>query len=522
MITQAVNATMLPSLRIGLTCTLAAALMMSLSTAVRVAAQEPPLSDFGAYVEHSVVDWNVPGLSVVVVKDGDVIFSQGFGVRQRGESPVVSERTLFAIGSTTKAMTAAAIGMLVDEGKVNWDDPVTKHLPGFQLHDPYVTREITIRDLLTHRAGLGNADFLWYERETSINDIMDRIRLAEPAYSLRSGFIYQNIMFAAAGEVVASVSGIPWAEFVQTRIFDPLGMTATIPTAASLNLQPDVASPHYEVEGDVRVIENASVDVIGAAGSVWSNVDDMSKWIRLLLAGGKTTSGDGLLSPETVGELFTPQAIVGSRGFYPTARLTNPHWSTYGLGWFQADYRGRAVDFHTGSIDGMVAIVGLIRDENLGICVLANLDHAELRHALMYRVFDLYDVGPPRDWSADLQELYSEIRAEAEQRLARVEADRVEGTNPSVALDRYVGLYADPLYGEVQVSMGDSGLRLHYGPGLQGPLSHWNYDTFRVQWDAVWRGRSFVSFVLNRAGEPSLLEMNSARFRRQEADPDGT
>jgi CubicO group peptidase (beta-lactamase class C family) len=457
----------------------------------------------------------------LVVKDGDIAFSQGFGVRELGESAEVSDRTLFAIGSTTKAMTAAAIGMLVDEGKLRWDDPVTKHLPTFQLHDPYVTREVTVRDLLTHRAGLGNADFLWYEKETTIDEVLDRIRHAELAYSMRSGFIYQNIMYAAAGEVIARVSGKPWAEFVQTRIFDPLGMTATVPTAAELHLQPDVAAPHYEIDGDVTVIENANVDVVGSAGSIWSSVNDMSKWIRFLLDGGVTAENDTLLSRETVAELFTPQAMVGRNEFYPTARLTNPHWMTYGLGWFQADYRGRAVEFHTGSIDGMVAIVGLIRDEGLGVCVLANLDHAELRHALMYRVFDLFDEGPPRDWSAELKELYTELRSEAEERRASVEAGRVEGTNPSVSLDRYVGSYADPLYGEVRVSASDSGLRLYYGPGLQGPLLHWHYDTFRVHWDAAWRGRSFVSFVLNAEGEPSMLEMNGARFQRQAADGEG-
>ncbi len=498
-----------------ITCTL------SLSIAVGAHAQAPQLDDLGEYVTKGVRDWKVPGLAVLVVKDGAVVFSEGFGVLQLEDSREVSDRTLFAIGSTTKAMTAAAIGMLVDEGKLAWDDPVTKHLPSFELSDPYVTREITVRDLLTHRAGVGNADFLWYEKETTIDEVLKKIRYAEAAYSMRSGFIYQNIMYAAAGEVIANVSGMPWADFIQRRILDPLEMSATIPTAAELHLQPDVAAPHYEIDGEVQVIENASVDVIGSAGSVWSSVHDMSKWIRMLLAGGTFADGDTLLSPETVSELFTPQTIVGRGGFYPTARLTNPHWMTYGLAWFQADYRGRAVDFHTGSIDGMVAIVGLIRDENLGVCVLANLDHAELRHALMYRVFDMYDDGPPRDWNSELLDLYGSMRAEAEERRAQAESSRVEGTHPSVPLERYVGTFGDPLYGDVTVSTVDGELRLYYGPGLQGPLKHWNYDTFRVHWDAEWRGRGFVSFVLDTSGSPSELEMNGTRFRRTTSDLDG-
>ncbi len=498
-----------------------AVFILTVTCVTNTFAQASPLEGFEDYVDDAVRDWKVPGLAVLVVKDGDVAFSQGFGLRQLGEGPEVSDRTLFAIGSTTKAMTAAAIGMLVDEGKLNWDDPVIEHLPWFHLDDPYVTREITIRDLLTHRAGLGNADFLWYGMDTAIDDILDRIKYAKLEYSMRSGFIYQNIMYAAAGEIVARVSGMPWADFIQSRIFDPLGMTASVPTARELNLQPNVASPHYEIDGEVTVIKNASVDAIGAAGSIWSSVHDMSKWMRLLLDGGATTDGEALLNPATVAELFTPQVIVDEDGFYPTAKLTSPHWTTYGLGWFQADYRGRAVDFHTGSIDGMVAIVGLIRGEKLGVCVLANLDHAELRHALMYRVFDLFDEGPPRDWSAELLGLYGGVRAEVEERRARTDAGRIEGTEPSLSLGVYVGSYSDRLHGEVVVSRDAAGLRLNYGPGLQGPLVHWHYDTFRVHWDAEWRGRSLVSFVLNAAGEPAILEMSGARFQRNAADPGG-
>ena len=495
-------------------------LLLTANTADRLNGQEAPLTGFEAYVRGGIQDWEVPGLAVVVVKDGEVAFSQGFGVRTLGEPSEVTSETLFAIGSTTKAMTAAAIGMLVDEGLVNWDDPVTKHLPWFQLYDPYATREVTVRDLLTHRAGLGNADFLWYERDTDPAEILKLVRLVEPAYSLRSGFIYQNIMYAAAGAVVAQVSGIPWAEFIQTRILNPLGMAGAVPTAETLHQQPDVAMPHYKIDGVVTQIENASVDAVASAGSIWSGVDDMSKWIRFLLADGKTANGEELLGSETVAELFTPQSIVGNAGFYPTAQLTNPHWTTYGLGWFQADYRGRAVDFHTGSIDGMVAIVGLIRDENLGICVLANLDHAELRHALMYRVFDLFDDSPPRDWSAELLELYAGFAEAAVERRAQVEAERVEGTTPSLPLDDYVGFYTDVLHGDVTVSMNESGLRLHYGPGLQGPLSHWNHDTFRVEWDAAWRGTSFIAFGLNREGVVERLEMNGTRFSKEAESPE--
>src|SRR5690349_16506113 len=219
-----------------------------------------PLAGLDAFIRKGVADWHVPGLAAAVVKDGAVRFEQGYGVRELGKSAAVDAHTLFAIGSTTKAMTAALVGMLVDEKKVEWDAPVIRYLPWFQLKDPAVTRELTVRDLLTHRAGLGNADYLWFGQANSTTEILKRVRLLDPAYPIRSGFIYQNIMYAAAGAVIEAASGKPWREMIQTRIFDPLGMTDTIPTAATLARHPDVASPHDMVGGKVTVIENASVD----------------------------------------------------------------------------------------------------------------------------------------------------------------------------------------------------------------------------------------------------------------------
>lgn len=490
---------------------LAAALLMLSGTTVQ---GQEPLAGFHDYVASAVADWNVPGLAIAVVKDGEVVFEEGFGVLELGSDRPVTPNTLFAIGSTTKAMTAAAVGMLVDEGKLAWDDPVTRHLPGFQLADPYVTREIRLRDLLVHDAGLGNADYLWYGRETTTDAILERLRYIEPAYSMRSSFIYQNLMYATAGEVVARVSGTPWRRFVEERIFAPLGMDGSVTSLAATRTRPDVATPHDRVDGEIVPIENASVDAIPAAGAIWSSVSDMSRWMRFLLAGGVTDEGVRLLSEETFAELFRPQVLVPASGFYPTASLTRPHWVSYGFGWFQHDYQGRAVDFHTGSIDGMVAILGLIRSENLGVYVLSNLDHAEVRHALMYRVFDLYGHGADRDWSADLAELYGGLAASADSARAAAEAARIPGTSPSLPLEAYAGSYRDRLYGDITVSTGPRGLRLHYGPGLQGALEHWHYDTFRVSWDARWRGDELVQFRLDTSGRPASLVILGNEFRR--------
>ncbi len=497
---------------------LAVALLFPAS-ATLTSAQQPAdaalARQLDAYTAQALRDWNGVGLAISVVKDGRVVFAKGYGVRELGKPGAVDSATLFAIGSTTKAMTAAAMGMLVDEGKVRWDDPVTNYLPGFQLRDPYITREITVRDLLTHRAGLPNADYLWYGSANSTAEILRRVKFVEPAYSLRSSFIYQNVMYAAAGQIIAAVSGQPWDQFVRTRIFVPLHMDRTVPLLSQAATAPNVASPHDRVDDTLRVIANASVDPVASAGSVWSSVWDMAKWMRFILDSGRV-DGKALLKPATFAELLKPQTMVPPGQFYPSAQLTRPHWMTYGLGWFQQDYNGRAVDFHTGSIDGMVAIIGLIPDERLGVYVLGNADHIELRHALMLKVFDLW--GPPkaspRDWSNELRTLYANQRAQAIAATKAAEAKRVTGTKPSLPLARYAAVYSDSLYGEAIVTTAANGnLRLKVGT-LEGALEHWQFDTFRARWDQRWLTPDLVTFVLGADGSPARIEMDSRTFAR--------
>lgn len=473
------------------------------------------LKGFDAQVARAVHDWQAPGLAIAVVKDGTVVFAKGYGARDNTASGPVDTHTLFAIGSTTKAMTAAAIGMLVDEKKVRWDDPVTKHLPWFALDDPAVTRELTVRDLLTHRAGLPNADFLWYGQDSSRRAILERLRLVEPAYSFRSGFIYQNLMYAAAGAVVEAASGMTWERFIEERIFRPLGMTDSLPTMTGLETKSNRAEPHFLLQGTPTRISNASVDGVAPAGSVWSSVDDMSKWMRLLLTDGEA-DGRRLLSHDVVAELFQPQTMVTKEAFYPTAALTKPSWTTYGLGWFQQDYAGEKLDFHTGSIDGMVAICGLIRSKGLGVYILSNLDHAELRHALMLTAFDRLLGRPARDWSAEMQRLYAGLQKQQEEAERKEDSLRARGSAPSLPLTSYVGSYADPLHGEVSVTEGrtGAGLRIRYGSAFDGPLEHWNFDTFRARWDAAWRGTSLASFILDEHGRVRELRLMGATFVR--------
>jgi CubicO group peptidase (beta-lactamase class C family) len=488
-------------------------LLNLLASLALLASQQDPAAAFDAYTAQAFKDWGAVGLAVAVVKDGKVVFAKGYGVQTLGKPAAVDTNTRFSIGSTTKAMTAAALGMLVDEGKVRWDDPVTKYLPWFQLYDPYVTREITVRDLLTHRAGLGGADFLWYQSDNTPEDVLRLVRYVKPAYSFRSGWIYQNVMYATAGAVVTAASGMPWEEFIRSRIFAPLDMKGSLATLAQTAGQPNVASPHDKVKGTVRVIENASVDQVNAAGSVWSSVADMSKWMRFMIDSGRV-NGKPLLKPATWNELLTPVFVMAS-GFYPSAQLTRPKFNTYALGWFQHDYAGRRLNYHTGSIDGMVAIIGIIPEERFGVYVLGNLDHVEIRHALLYKAIDTWLGTGNRDWSKDLRDIYGRMQAQGDSAQARAEARRIKDTKPSLSLEQYAGTYVDSLYGKAVVTFENGALRMRTSSKHAGNMEHWQYDTFRVNWEAEWRGSAMATFTLGSDGKPSELRLSGGVYRRK-------
>ena len=364
---------------------------------------------FDSYIQNALQSWKTPGLSVVVVKDDHVVFKKAFGVQDLRTKVPYTTATLSTCASTTKAMTAACMGMLVDEGLVKWNDVVADVLPEFKLFNPYATAEIKIKDLFTHNTGLGNADLLWvfgYSRE----EILRRMKFIPTAYSLRSSYIYQNLMYMVAGEVIKKVSGKSWDEFITERIFKPLGMNNTYADYSTIAPTTARTTPHFKDRDNrdtIKAINYLSEDNVGAAGGVWSCADDMSKWLQFLLDSAQL-NGKRLLKPETFAELFKPQAIVPSTQFYPTIQLTHPHWMTYGLGWFQHDYRGKMVQFHTGSLDGLVAIAGMIPDEHLAIYIFGNLDHSEIRHALMYKAFDLWCFHDNKnDWGNEFFRLYT-------------------------------------------------------------------------------------------------------------------
>ena len=469
------------------------------------------------YVETARSQWHVPGLSIVVVKDGKVMLAKGYGVRELGKNDPVDTSTLFGAMSTTKAMTVACLGMLVDEGKLGWDDKVVKYLPDFRVGDPYVTNELRVRDLLTHSAGLGNADFLWsWTPDISSAEVLRRIQYAAPAYSLRSSFIYQNIMYLVAGQVIEKVSGMPWERFIAKRLFAPLGMKNSFPTLALGRSYPNRSAAHYEVKGKMLTVPESAADPIAPAGAVWSTADDIGKWVAFMLGDG-TAGGRVLVKAATMAEIFKPQVIVPAPEFYPTVAITKPHWMTYGLAWFQHDYRGEKVDFHTGSLEGRTAIIGLMRDKKLGVYIFGNLDHAEVRHALMYKVFDLFAFGDNgRDWSTEFKTLYDDLKAQSKKREQAMKATRASNTNPGLPMEAYAGRYSDPFYGSLDISIVDGRLRATFDKDVRADLGHWQFDTFMGEWNKPWWGESLFSFALSPVSpDVRSVTVDGATFKRE-------
>jgi CubicO group peptidase (beta-lactamase class C family) len=474
-------------------------------------------AELDAYITHAMREWKQPGLSIVVVKDGRPVYMKGFGVRSIGGGRVGVD-TKFGMMSTTKAMTALAIAMLVDEGKLAWDDPVQKTLPWFQMPDADFSRRVTVRDTLRHNAGLGgDSDMLWLSGAYSTRQLLERVPALTPAYAPYAGFGYSNVMYQVAGELVSAASGMPWDTFVQTRIIDPLGMSRSHATLGRMQAahDPDVTLAHFEIDGTLRQIAEQPVDAVPAAGAAWTTARDAARWLQFLLAEGDA-GGKRLVSEAGFRELFKPQ-VLAPADFYPTTQLTRPRWTSYGLGWFQQDYRGQFLAMHTGSIDGRTALVALVPDRELGIAVFGNADHVELRHALMLKVIDLDLGGATRDWSAELRALYAGFADQAAKARAERASRRVVGTRPTRPLAAYAGTYVHPAFGDLRVALDDGALVVGFGanPQMAGVLTHWHYDTFDMRLGDGRYPASSIRFELDDRGEVTAASIDSTtRFVR--------
>lgn len=470
------------------------------------------LAEIDAYAQKAQKDWNVPGFAVAIVKDDKVIFAKGYGLRELNKPEKVDENTLFAIASNSKAFTAAALAILVDEGKVKWDDKVSQYLPDFQMPDAYVTRELTIRDLLTHRSGLGtfSGDLLWYETTFTTDETLRRVRFLKPTNGFRASYGYQNLMFTAAGRIVEKVTGKSWAEFVRERILTPLGMTNTRTSIRDFKPGDNVAMPHNESGGKgLRVVHYGNVDSAAPAAGLNSSVADVAKWLRLQLGKGKF-EGKQIYSERRAGEMWSPNIMLGVNPF-PAKDAPTKLFSAYGLGWFLNDYRGRKVVSHGGGLDGMISQTAMMPDENLGLVVLTNSETG-VNTIMQNKIFDVFTDAPARDWSGERLERAKQSKARETEEDNKLVAARAANTKPSLALKDYAATYSS-LLGDAVIAEenGRLVLRMAQSPNLVADLEHWHFDTFQIRWRpsvAYNFPRGFVVFTIDQNGKTDELKIN--------------
>ena len=468
------------------------------------------LKEIDAYAEKTRLEWNVPGIAVAIVKDDKVVFAKGYGVREMGKTEKVDENTLFAIASNSKAFTTASLAILVDEKKLNWDDKVMNYLPEFQLYNPYVTSELTIRDLVSHRSGLDtfSGDLLWYETNYNSDEILRRVRFLKPKSSFRSQFGYQNLMFIAAGKVIEKVSGKSWSQFVRERILTPLGMNRT--TTSIRDLKDNYSMPHNESGGRLRVLHLGNVDGAAAAAALNSSVTDVAKWLRLQLGRGKF-EGKQIYSEQQAGVMWTPTTLLAVNPF-PAKDAPTQLFSAYGLGWFLNDYRGRKVISHGGGLDGMISQTAMMPAENLGLVVLTNSETG-VNTIMQNKIFDVFTGAPKRDWSAERLERAKQNKAREAEADRKLVESRVLNTKPSLSLKDYAGNYTDQLYGDASLAEENGKLVLRFvqSPNFVADLEHWHYDTFQIKWRpsvAYNFPRGFVIFTIDKMGKTDEMKID--------------
>ncbi len=481
-------------------------------------AQDAPLQGFDQYVEKAMQDWQIPGIAIAIVKDDAVVLAKGYGLRELGKPDKVDEHTLFAIASNTKAFIATAVGILAKEGKLDWDDPAIKYLPELQLYDPYVTRELTIRDLLCHRVGLETyaGDMIWYGSTSTADEVLHQVRYLEPHSSFRSQYGYCNLMFVAAGRIIEEVSGESWGGFLERRIFAPLRMIRSCTSTHELEDMENVATPHTEVGGKIQPIPYRNIDNAAPAGAINSSVMEIAQWLRLQLNYG-TCNGKQVIDSTIIDEMRTPHTIIRigkeQRELYPTR-----HFITYGLGWFLSDYHGRLVVLHGGGLDGMFSYTGFLPEEKLGIAVLTNRDDHRLMTALFYQIADAYLGVPDSDWSAILLQKRQEEKIREAEKEKKREKERDKKKTPYTSAEKITGNYASKILGDAEISKEGKKLVLTLAlyPGVEGYLEHWDYETFLCKWnDPMW-GKSYLTFVPDGRGS---VESFKVKVREDFIDP---
>jgi CubicO group peptidase (beta-lactamase class C family) len=458
-----------------------------------------------AILTETLKAWHVPGLAAVIVHGDEVVYLKGHGVREMGKTEPVTSDTLFGIGSLTKAFTATAIGILVDDAKADWDDHVRKHLPTFRLADPLADRDVTLRDLLCHRTGIARHDLLWYRSPWPIEESVRRMAFLEPAHSFRSTYRYNNIAYSAAGLALAQTAKMPWHEFVQKRLFDPLGMTSSVFTRTGAEKAADHASPHHRRGLDrFEVIPWYPDDKqVRGSGSIKSTGRDLARWLRLQLNEG-VCEGKRVVSARSLAETHRPQIVEPVDP--DRARLAGTTQVSYGLGWHILDYRGHHLLEHGGAVDGFRARILLLPRDRYGIVLLVNVDETAVLNAAGNLLLDHLLGLSKKEW----QQHYLARRSDREMLVTLPQ--RIPNTKPSRQLDAYAGVYKEPAYGQVRITLEDGALQLAWS-SFRLSLEHLHYDTFTYG-DIGGNGAGTVGFTLRSDGEVGSIRFLERTFSR--------
>jgi len=462
--------------------------------------------NFDSWVESSRQDWNIPGMAIGIVKDGKVIYAKGFGEKRLNSGEAVDANTIFSIASVSKNMTAAALGILVDEGKISWDDKIIQHIPWFQLKDPWVTQELTIRDALTHRVGLGRilGNRLQFMTESSRDSVLYRMRYMELEKPFRSAFVYNNLMYSLVGQIIEHVDGRTWDEFLKERLFTPLGMNSASTSISEISESDNQAYPHQEIEGKIVSIQRRNWDNAGPAGGVNASVNDLNTWMLMQLGTPGAYNGNTIISKEQMNEIHKPQMIRANKD------ALSPQ-ASYGFGWSITDYKGKRVITHGGATDGFNTAMYLLPELELGIIVVGNTFNS-LGNALAYQVMDAYLGTSDINWSERYLKSHKSTYERAMKARDEIHNARIKKTKPSLGLEAYVGTYFSKGYGKVEVKKEGKDLILHFWDteGLEAQLEHWHYDTFRAIWKNPAQREEFMQFHLNKEGVVEALDFEFA------------
>ncbi|MCC5939962.1 MAG: serine hydrolase [Balneolaceae bacterium] len=467
-----------------------------------VHAQSVLPEDFDEWIETSMQQWDIPGMSVAVVKDGEIILTEGYGVLKLGEEQQVDHHTQFGIASVSKHMTASSLAILVDEGKISWNDKVIKHIPWFELSDPWVTANVTIHDLLTHQVGVGRmlGNRLQFMTDRSRDELLYRMRYLDFEQPFRSDYVYSNVMYTLAGEIVTAVSGQTWDEFMAERFFKPMGMSRSNTSINDLHSDGNAAHPHQYINGEVVTIPIRNWDVASPAGGVNSTAYDMAKWMLLQLNSG-SFEDDQYISARSLQAIQTPQVSLGASGVDASQR-------SYGYGYNITDYRGYRLLSHGGATDGMNTTYILLPEENLGIIVMTNVFNT-FREAVARTIIDHVLDVTDQDWNElylnSYKNQYEVVKAERE----AFEATRISGTTTTHSLDAYAGRFYSSLYeyAEVNYENGELVLTIFDDENLTADLEHWHHNTFRINWRNPAQREEFLQFRMNIEGEIDGVEI---------------